>query len=76
MVIVPHHELQPDTLRRLIEEFVTRQGAVHGHGDESIERSVRQVLAQLESGEVVLAFDEEAESCSIVLKKDLPKHSL
>lgn len=72
MVIVPHQKLQPETLRRVIEEFVTRHGAVHGHGDESIERSIEQVISQLNSGEAVLAFDEEDESCTIASKNNLP----
>jgi uncharacterized protein len=72
-MLIPHDQLHPETLRSLIEEFITRQGAVQGHEDASIERMIEQVAAQLKSGKVVILFDEEDESCTIVRSEDAPR---
>jgi uncharacterized protein len=73
MTLVPHEELHPDTLARLIEEFVTRDGAVHGHNEVSTERRISAVMGQLKSGLVVIAFDEETESCTVIAADQIPK---
>ncbi|HTL27970.1 MAG TPA: YheU family protein [Tepidisphaeraceae bacterium] len=70
-MIVPHDQLQPDTLRALIEEFITRNGAVQGHEDVPMDRMIQQVMAQLKSGKVIILFDEEDESCTIVPRDTL-----
>ena len=72
-MIVPHDQLQPETLHALIEEFITRHGAVQGHNDVPMDRMIQQVMAQLKNGKVVIVFDEEDESCSIVPKNEIPK---
>ena len=71
-MIVPHDQLQAETLRALIEEFITRHGAVQGHADVPMDRMIQQVEAQLKNGKVVIVFDEEDESCSIVPKDEIP----
>lgn len=71
MTRVPHDQLQPETLSALIEEFVTRHGAVHGHADVSSSEMSAVVLRQLKSGEAAIVFDEVSESCSIMSKNDL-----
>lgn len=72
-MIVPFKELSPDTLDALIEEFVTRDGAVHGHRDDSMEAMLASVRKQLAAGVVVIVYDEEDESCSIVPKEALKR---
>lgn len=71
MTIVPHEQLDPQTLRALIEEFVTRDGAVHGHADVSVESQVAGVLGQLRAGRVVIVFDYESESCTICPREEV-----
>jgi len=70
-VIVPPDALSPKTLDALIEEVVTRDGAVHGHRDESMRQQIATVKELLNVGKVVIVFDEVDESCSIVLKENL-----
>jgi uncharacterized protein YheU (UPF0270 family) len=70
-MLIPYDELEPDTLKALIEEFITRHGAVQGHEDVPLERMIEQVLSQLKSGKVVIVFDEEAESCTIVPSREI-----
>jgi uncharacterized protein YheU (UPF0270 family) len=72
MTIVPYQQLQPQTLQLLVEDFVTREGAVHGHDDVALSAKIAAVLNQLKSGVVVIVFDEISESCTIMTKQDLP----
>jgi uncharacterized protein YheU (UPF0270 family) len=72
-MVIPYDQLQTETLKALIEEFITRHGAVQGHADVPMDRMVEQVMSQLKSGKVVIVFDEEEETCTIVPKNELPK---
>ncbi len=72
-ILVDPQALAPDTLRRLVEEFVTRDGTDYGDVEMPLDRRVAAVLAQLKSGVAVIAFDPRAESATIVLKRDLPR---
>jgi uncharacterized protein YheU (UPF0270 family) len=65
-VVIPFEQLRPETLNAVIEEFVTRDGAVHGHVESSLGKQVEAVRCQLRSGRVVLVFDEATESCTIL----------
>lgn len=63
---IPHEQLSDDTLNALIEEFVTRNGTDLSEAGRSIE----QVRKLLEQGKAVITFDEDAESCNILLRED------
>lgn len=70
-MIIPHEQLKIDTLYALIEEFVTRDGSVQGHSDTPLATMMQSVLKQLEAGKVVIVFNEQEETCSIVVKDGL-----
>jgi uncharacterized protein YheU (UPF0270 family) len=70
-MIIPHDQLRPQTLVALIEEFVTRDGALHGHVEAAMEQRVAAVMRQLRAGKAVVVFDEEDETASIVVKDSL-----
>ena len=72
-MLIPYEELQPETLAALIEDFVTREGAVQGHADVSLEQKREAVMRQLKSGRAVIVFDEGEETVSIVTKDDYRK---
>lgn len=63
---IPHEQLSDDTLNSLIEEFVTRNGTDLTEAMRSIEQ-VRKLLNQ---GKAVITFDEDTESCNILLRED------
>jgi uncharacterized protein YheU (UPF0270 family) len=65
-VEIPFQQLAPDTLRRLVEEFVTRDGTDNGDLVHSLEDRVRSVLRQLERGEAAIDFDPATESCTVL----------
>jgi uncharacterized protein YheU (UPF0270 family) len=63
-MIIPHHELSAEALTGLIEEYVSRDGTELGEvRDKSVE-----VTRLLDSGELVLVYDPESESCNIITR--------
>jgi len=70
-LIIPYHQLSPEALNGLIEEFVTRDGTDYGEVEVPIGTKTNQVLGQLKSGKAVIIFDQESETCNI-LKHDNP----
>lgn len=68
MIIIPHDRLSSEALHGLIEEFVTREGTDTGFIDGSLENSINMVLSQLNSGDVVIAYDEASQSANILPK--------
>ena len=60
-------DLEPDTLRALIESFVLREGTDYGVHETSLEDKVAQVLIQLRRGEAHITFDPATESVNVVV---------
>ncbi|EPW7976109.1 YheU family protein [Cronobacter turicensis] len=65
-MIIPWQELAPDTLDRLIEAFVLREGTDYGEHERSLEQKVADVRRQLQSGEAVLVWSELHETINIM----------
>ncbi|MBC7532507.1 MAG: YheU family protein [Oligoflexus sp.] len=65
---IPIESLAAETLKRVVEEFVTREGTDYGLSTSDLQTKVEQVLRQLKKGEALLCFDTESESCQIVPK--------
>ena len=73
MTEIPPDALEPATLRAVIEEFITRHGAVHGHAESDLDTQVGHVMKQLKSRRVVLVFDEEQGTCNILPRDELDR---
>jgi uncharacterized protein YheU (UPF0270 family) len=63
---VPPESLSRETLRALIEEFVTRDGTDYGTVERSLDAKVVDVMRQLEQGEVRIVFDPDSETTTLV----------
>ncbi|MEN5152339.1 YheU family protein [Pseudomonas orientalis] len=72
-MLIPYDALEVDTLTRLIEDFVTRDGTDNGD-DTPLETRVLRVRQALTKGQALIVFDPESEQCQLMLKHDLPKH--
>jgi uncharacterized protein YheU (UPF0270 family) len=74
-VLIPPTLLEADTLTRLIEDFVTRDGT--DNGDETpLDTRIQRVRRALDKGEAVIVFDPESQQCQLALKRDVPKEWL
>ncbi len=63
---VPYDQIDPDTLRNMIEEFVSRDGADWDNAGCSLNDKVQQVLQQLKSKKVVVVFDHTSKTANLV----------
>ena len=68
---IPWRSLSPAALKGVIEEFVSREGTEYGEPEVSLEEKVQQVMWQLEKGDVMITFDDQEQTCSIVQLGDL-----
>ncbi|MBA1272660.1 YheU family protein [Stutzerimonas azotifigens] len=74
-MLIPHDQLEADTLTRLIEDFVTRDGT--DNGDETpLSTRVERVRRALHKGEAVIVFDPDSGQCQLALKRDVPREWL
>jgi uncharacterized protein len=74
-MIIPADRLSPEALQGIIDEFVTREGTDYGHAEPNLEAKCAQVRRQLESGDVVIVFDPDGETCNLVRRHDLQAHT-
>jgi uncharacterized protein YheU (UPF0270 family) len=68
-MIIPIADLAADTLYKIIEGFVLREGTEYGELDCSLEDKVQQVKLQLSTGAALLVYSELHESVNIVPKE-------
>jgi uncharacterized protein YheU (UPF0270 family) len=68
-VEIPYEQLDPQTLRNLIREFVTRDGADWGDAGGTLEEKVEQVLRQFKQKKIKVVFDLQSETANIVPRK-------
>lgn len=63
---IPFARIDPETLQRMIEEFVTRDGADWAESGCALEDKVRQVLRQLRDGQVKVVYDQKTQTANLV----------
>ncbi|MCV6624761.1 MAG: YheU family protein [Cellvibrionaceae bacterium] len=70
-MIIPHRQLEPATLRALLETIVNREGTDYGVQEASLEAKISQLQGQLERGEASISYDEASESVNLLSKAQL-----
>jgi len=68
-MIIPIEQVNEDTLRAIIEDFILREGTDYGAIDASNEDKIAQVKVQLRQGSAVLVYSELHESINILPKE-------
>lgn len=63
---VPYQQIDPETLQRMIQEFVSRDGADWGDAGCALEDKVEQVLQQLGQKQAKVVFDLRSQTVNIV----------
>ena len=71
-MLIPYQMLEADTLQRLIEDFVTREGTDNGD-DTPLTTRVARVQQALKRREAVIAFDSEHQQCQLLLSSEVPR---
>jgi uncharacterized protein YheU (UPF0270 family) len=68
-MLIPWQQLAPETLDRLIEAFVLREGTDYGDEEVSLLDKVSHVRTQLEHGEVLIVYSQTEESVDLLTKQ-------
>ncbi len=66
-VDIPLEKIHPDTLRNMVAEFVTREGADLGDSGYSLDDKIAQVLKQLHDNRAKVVYDLTSESWNIIV---------
>ncbi|GGC87970.1 YheU family protein [Halopseudomonas salina] len=74
-MLIPHTLLEPETLARLLEDFVTRDGTDNGY-EASLEQRTERLLRQLDKGEVVIVYHPDTGDTSLAHRRDVPADML
>lgn len=69
-MIIPYQSLSSDLLRAIAEEYISREGTDYGEQELSLEQKVQRLLPQIQSGDVLIVFDETTESVQLLAKQD------
>ena len=65
-VDIPLDRINPVTLRKMVEEFVTREWSDLSDADCTFEDKIEQVIQQLKDNRIKVVFDLTSETCNIV----------
>ena len=63
---IPASALSPESLRGIIEEYVTREGTEYGDRDYSLDEKVDHVMTQLKRKEIIIEYDPDSQTCTLV----------
>jgi uncharacterized protein YheU (UPF0270 family) len=66
---VPHTRLPVDVLRRVAEEFVTRDGTDYGAAEKTLEEKVTDLRRQLERGDATIVYDAVSDTINVVARR-------
>ena len=66
-VEIPYGQIDPATLRNMIQEFVTRDGADWDAAGCSLEEKVEQVLRQLRTKKIKVVVDLTSQTANLVV---------
>lgn len=66
IIDVPYEQLDPQTLRRMIEEFITAEWSDFGAEHSELEGKIDQVLKQLKKKRAKVVFNLESKAANIV----------
>ena len=72
-MIIPYQELSQEALQALIEDFVTRDGTDYGLVEMSMQEKSEHLLAMLKTGDLLITYDTELQSCGLVTKEAAAK---
>jgi len=63
---IPMDRINPDTLRNMIEEFVTREWSELADSEYTLDEKVSQVMQQLKDERAKIVYDSTSETWNII----------
>lgn len=74
-MLIPHSELEPETLHNRLVDLVTRDGTDNGYED-SLEGRIDKLRGLLDRRQAFITFNHEYQQCCLVRREDLPPEEL
>lgn len=69
-MIIPPEQVNIDSLRSIVESVIVRDGTDYGERELSLEEKVDILLPQVLRSEVLISFDEDTETITLIPKQD------
>jgi uncharacterized protein YheU (UPF0270 family) len=63
---IPLDRINPDTLRKMIEEFVTREWSELADSEYTLDEKIHQVMQQLKDNRAKIVYDSTSETWNII----------
>lgn len=70
-MIIPPHDISPEALQGILEEFIGREGTDYGEQELTLEEKVARLRPQVMCGEVVIVYDEFFETLTLMRREDV-----
>lgn len=74
MLIIPPEKLEPDILENILEAYIAREGTDYGDRELTMGDKKNILRPQVRKGEVVIVYDEDSESLTLMTRTDYKKH--
>ncbi len=68
-MIIPPEKLTIEALRSIVESVIIREGTDYGEHEFTLDEKVSELLPQVLRGEVLISYDEESESVTLLPKE-------
>ncbi len=68
-MLIPWQQLNTETLQRLIESYVLREGTDYGDEEVSLADKANTVLQQIQQGQVLILYSELHESVDLLTRQ-------
>ncbi len=68
-MLIPWQQLNSETLQRLIESYVLREGTDYGDEEVSLADKAKAVLQQIQQGQVLILYSELHESVDLLTRQ-------
>lgn len=70
---IPFTQLSEEILQAVAESFVLREGTDYGVTEVPLDKKIEQVLRQIRKKEVLIFFDQDEESVTLIPARSLKK---
>lgn len=74
MLIIPPEKLEQDVLENILEAYIAREGTDYGDCELSMGDKKNILRPQVRKGEVVIVYDEDSESLTLMTRADYKKY--
>ena len=70
---IPAERLSAEALLGLVDDFILREGTDYGHEEPTLERKRRDVMRQIDRGDVAIVFDPALGSATLLRRDELTR---